>query len=258
VSDMVTRRKFVVGVGAVVMARRMRGAGAAHVDAKKLVEAQDRERILRNAEQWLHAAPQTVTAFRSPRSPGGPNDFYSEADYFWPNPKDPQGLPYKEIDGKSNPDNFLEHRKAMIRLSLAVPALTAAYVLTGKLRYAEVARAHLHAWFVDPKTRMTPNLQYAQAVIHGVTKGRGIGIIDTLHLVEVARAAGSSAPACSVGVTGIFRYRQGRPHPFVSSRVRAKSRCRDTPSIRHLDKLDGYSERTGRGPHPNPALTRVG
>ena len=35
---------------------------------------------------------------------------------------------------------------------------------------------------------MNPNLQYAQA-IHGVAPGRGIGIIDTLHLVEVVRAS---------------------------------------------------------------------
>ena len=34
---------------------------------------------------------------------------------------------------------------------------------------------------------MNPDLQYAQAII-GVNTGRGIGIIDTLHLVEVARA----------------------------------------------------------------------
>jgi hypothetical protein len=35
---------------------------------------------------------------------------------------------------------------------------------------------------------MNANLQYAQAIF-GVSKGRGIGIIDTLHLVEPARAA---------------------------------------------------------------------
>jgi hypothetical protein len=35
---------------------------------------------------------------------------------------------------------------------------------------------------------MNPNLQYAQA-IHGITTGRGTGIIDTIHLVEVARAS---------------------------------------------------------------------
>jgi hypothetical protein len=34
---------------------------------------------------------------------------------------------------------------------------------------------------------MNPNLEYAQAVL-GVSTGRGTGIIDTLHLVEVARA----------------------------------------------------------------------
>ena len=34
---------------------------------------------------------------------------------------------------------------------------------------------------------MNPNLEYAQAV-HGVSTGRSYGIIDTLHLVEVARA----------------------------------------------------------------------
>jgi hypothetical protein len=34
---------------------------------------------------------------------------------------------------------------------------------------------------------MNPNLQYAQA-IHGRTTGRGTGVIDTIHLVEVARA----------------------------------------------------------------------
>ncbi len=44
------------------------------------------------------------------------------------------------------------------------------------------------AWFVDPATRMTPNLAHAQAII-GVNTGRAIGIIDTLQIVEVARAA---------------------------------------------------------------------
>ncbi len=41
---------------------------------------------------------------------------------------------------------------------------------------------------------MNPNLQYAQA-IHGRVTGRGIGIIDTLHLVEVARAVEVLVPS---------------------------------------------------------------
>jgi hypothetical protein len=90
-------------------------------------------------------------------------------------------------DGESNPDNFVEHRRALIRLSVEMPALTAAWRLTGEARYVEHARRHLRAWFVDSATRMNADLRYAQA-IRGVTTGRGTGIIDTIHLVEVARA----------------------------------------------------------------------
>ncbi len=69
-----------------------------------------------------------------------------------------------------------------------MPALAAAYKLTDERKYADMPPVHLRAWFVDEATRMNPNLQYAQA-IQGRFTGRGIGIIDTLHLVEVARAA---------------------------------------------------------------------
>jgi hypothetical protein len=41
---------------------------------------------------------------------------------------------------------------------------------------------------------MNPNLEFSQGV-HGVSTGRSYGIIDTLHLVEVARAAGTVASA---------------------------------------------------------------
>ncbi|MGB7190112.1 MAG: alginate lyase family protein, partial [Acidobacteriaceae bacterium] len=87
-----------------------------------------------------------------------------------------------------NPANFTAHRALLIRLSIQMPALTAAWLLTKKREYAEHAIAQLRAWFVAPATRMNPNLEYAQA-IHGISTGRSIGIIDTVHLVEVAQAA---------------------------------------------------------------------
>ena len=146
----------------------------------------DRARVLKAAGQYLSERPVTVTASRSPRSAGGPHDFFSEGDYWWPDPQNPGG-PYVQRDGMTNPDNFVEHRRALMRLSMQVPALAAAWRLTKDARYARHAARHLRAWFLDPATRMNPNLQYAQA-IHGRTKGRGIGIIDTIHLVEVARA----------------------------------------------------------------------
>jgi hypothetical protein len=146
----------------------------------------ERARVVRAADRYLQERPISITAYSSERSAGGRHDYFSEGDYWWPDPKNPGG-PYIQRDGMTNPDNFVAHRHALIRLSVQMPALTAAWLITKQEQYAKHAAEHLRAWFVDPSTRMNPNLQYAQA-IHGRTTGRGIGIIDTLHLVEVARA----------------------------------------------------------------------
>jgi hypothetical protein len=152
------------------------------------VAAIDRNRILSTADKYLSEKPITVTASSSPRSAGGRHDFFSEGDYWWPDPNNP-AAPYIQKDGMTNPANFADHRRAMMRLSIQVPALTAAFLVTGRRKYADHAALHLRAWFIDDSTRMNPHLLYAQA-IQGRFTGRGIGIIDTLHLVEVARAAG--------------------------------------------------------------------
>src|SRR5258708_24747311 len=147
----------------------------------------ERARVLKAADAYLKDQPITITASASPRSAGGKHDFFSEGDYWWPDPKNPDG-PYIQRDGLTKPDNFVAHREAMMRLSVQVPALCAAWNITKERRYADHAAKHLRAWFVDETTRMNPNLQYAQA-IHGRTTGRGTGIIDTIHLVEVVRGA---------------------------------------------------------------------
>jgi hypothetical protein len=162
--------------------------GAARAAGRFDLPAIERRRVLEAATRYLAERPVTVTASVSPRSAGGKHDFFSEGDYWWPDPANPDG-PYIQRDGMTNPDNFVEHRRAMVPLSLIVPALTAAYKLTKDRKYASHAAAHLRAWFIDADTRMNPSLLYAQA-IKGRFTGRGIGIIDTLHLVEVARAAG--------------------------------------------------------------------
>src|SRR2546423_4964355 len=150
------------------------------------VAAIDRQRVIKAANQYLTEKPITITASSSPRSAGGLHDFFSEGDYWWPDPANPNG-PYTQRDGMSNPDNFVDHRRALMRFSVQVPALIAAWKLTKDKRYSTKAADHLRAWFIDERTQMNPNLQYAQA-IHGRTTGRGTGIIDTIHLIEVARA----------------------------------------------------------------------
>ncbi|HEU4389251.1 MAG TPA: alginate lyase family protein [Blastocatellia bacterium] len=146
----------------------------------------ERRRVLRLANAYLSQQPITITSSSSPRSAGGKHDYFSEGDYWWPDPRNPDG-PYIQRDGMTNPDNFTDHRRALIRLSLHVPALVAAWIIARDRRYAEHAVRHLRAWFLNDHTRMNPSLLFAQAIKGRVT-GRGTGIIDTIHLVEVVRA----------------------------------------------------------------------
>jgi len=188
------RRDFLRIAAAAALARSLRPLWAEkeRSSAFRMVADVDYRRVVTAARTYLADPPVTITAFPAPHGPGGLHDFYSQADYFWPNPKNPTG-PYINRDGQSNPANFDEHRRVMVALSIRMPALTAAWLLTGDKQFARHACDHLRAWFVTSTTRMNPNLMYAQA-IQGVDTGRSIGIIDTLHLVEVARAASFLGP----------------------------------------------------------------
>jgi len=196
------RRNFVALFAGAPFVSRLRAA-----ERLRLSEF-ERSRVLKAAQRYLKEPPVTITAAHSPRSAGGKHDYFSEGDYWWPDPKDPKG-PYIQRDGMTNPDNFTAHRAALMRLSVQAPALAAAWLLTRERRYAEHAARHLRAWFVDPDTLMNPHLEYAQA-IQGRATGRGVGIIDTLHLVEVARAigfieeAGALTPSLRAGVRDWF------------------------------------------------------
>jgi hypothetical protein len=144
-----------------------------------------KQHILRQAAWALEQQPETVTAAFSSRSAGGRHDFFSEGDYWWPDNANPDS-PYVQRDGLTNPDNFTAHRKAMIKFSRIVGALASAYILTRDNKYAAHAMLHCRAWFVDTATMMNPNLLFAQA-IKGRATGRGIGIIDTIHFMEVVQ-----------------------------------------------------------------------
>ncbi len=145
-----------------------------------------RQATIEKADQYLDKKPVTVTDAVCPRSAGEIHDFYSEGDYWWPDPENPDG-PYIRKDGQSNPENFSDHRHAMVRLSEITATLTSAWILTKKKKYAEKALDHLNAWFVDTTTLMNPHMLYAQA-ISGRFTGRGIGLIDAYHLVEVTQS----------------------------------------------------------------------
>jgi hypothetical protein len=128
----------------------------------------------------------TITKYKCERSGGSINDFYSEGDYWWPDPAQPDG-PYIRKDGLTNPANFTAHRTEVMRLNETVSWLTTAFLTTKDQKYLTTLEAHFTSFFINPDTRMNPSLLYGQA-IKGLFSGRGIGIIDTIHLIEAAVA----------------------------------------------------------------------
>jgi hypothetical protein len=141
------------------------------------------------ADRELKTKPLTVV--NKPKAPpsGDKHDYVSMAPYFWPDPNKKDGLPYIRRDGKVNPERDKYDAPLLKRMAHAVATLALAHYLRGEERYARHAALLLRVWFLDARTRMNPNLNYAQ-FIPGVTQGRGIGIIDTVALLQVVDAAG--------------------------------------------------------------------
>jgi unsaturated chondroitin disaccharide hydrolase len=151
--------------------------------------------LLKAADSALTLAPISVMQKSKTPPSGNKHDFMSLAPYWWPDPSKPNGLPYIRRDGEMNPESRIDHDGLRFQATEdAVKALAMAYFFTGKEKYAAKATQLLRVFFIDPATRMNPNLNYAQAV-PGVNDGRGIGIIDTRvipQLVDAIRLLRSS------------------------------------------------------------------
>ena len=121
---------------------------------------------------------------------GDKHDYMSQGPYWWPDPDQPDGLPYIRKDGERNPEikkiTDHDHMYAMID---AVRVLSLAYFYLEKERYARKAAKFLRTWFLNEKTAMNPNLEFGQG-IPGRTKGRGIGIIETRKFCYLIDAIG--------------------------------------------------------------------
>jgi len=143
-----------------------------------------------DARRSMQQKPSSVVTKAVTPPSGDKHDYLSQAPYFWPNPDKPDGLPYINRDGERNPelDKITDHL-ALDQMEVAVRALSLAYYLKDDEAYAAKATQLLRSWFIDPATRMNPNLEYAQ-FIPGVNTGRGIGLIETRGLANIVDAIG--------------------------------------------------------------------
>ena len=149
----------------------------------------ENKRVIKLAEECLKKEPINIGDIHAPLSKGGVNDYFSQSDYWWPNPDTDDHLPWIRRDGESNPNNFDNHRIILRRMRKVVCAEAAAFKITSDEKYAKHAVKFLDAWFLNPKTRMNPSLNFSQVVLGRFDNGgRSGGIIDTLHLIEIPLA----------------------------------------------------------------------
>lgn len=155
--------------------------------------------LVGEAEKALQLSPPSVVAKTKVPPSGNKHDYMSLAPYYWPDEKKKDGLPYVRRDGQVNPESRELSANDTLRVRLVgttVETLALTYYFTHEEKYAVQAAKFLRTWFLNPATRMTPQLAFAQAIL-GVNDGRGTGIIEARPLAEAAAAsvllAGSAA-----------------------------------------------------------------
>jgi len=137
------------------------------------------QKLVKDADKALTEAPFTVMDKKLIPPSGDKHDYLSLAPYFWPDPSKPDGKPYIRKDGQVNPEtrgDFVDYTRKN-HFFENVEILGYAFFFSDDQRYAEKAIELLQTWFVEPTTKMNPNLNFGQGVPGSVT-GRPFGIIE--------------------------------------------------------------------------------
>lgn len=144
------------------------------------------EALIREADRALALEITPVTEKTVLAASGDAHDYVSMGPYWWPDPGQPDGLPYIRRDGERNPESDRLDRTKMNTLVGTVRPLTLAWYFTGDERYAHKAVHNLRVWFLDEETRMNPHFEYAQMIPgHNGGRGRAAGLIDGYSFVTV-------------------------------------------------------------------------
>lgn len=137
------------------------------------------ENLIIRADSLVHGSLFSVVNKKGIPPSGDKHDYMSIGPYWWPNPEIPEGRPYIRRDGEINPEtrnNYTDYVEGY-DFFRAINDLTYAYYLGSNKVYAKRAIEFLNAWFLNEKTKMNPNLNYAQS-IPGKNEGRCFGIIE--------------------------------------------------------------------------------
>lgn len=140
--------------------------------------------LISKADTLLGCEPLSVMDKKAVPASGDLHDYMSQARYFWRDPNKPDGLPYINRDGITNPEIYQLDRDRLGKTADRIKTLALAYYFTGDEKYAVKAAKLIDVWFLDKNTRMNPNLEYAQMIPgHNNGKGRCYGVLDAYSFV---------------------------------------------------------------------------
>jgi len=148
------------------------------------------KKIITEADSVLVKRPLSVTEKTEIPPNGTKHDYFALADYEWPNPNTPDGLPYVSRDGHINPETLLIKDKSYIEEMVnRVMILAIAGYFTDNPKYNLKAEELLRVWFLDNDTYMEPSIKYGD-----FERGHGrlnpSGIMGAHHLPYLVDAIG--------------------------------------------------------------------
>ena len=142
-------------------------------------------RLMSDADKALKNKPVSVMDKDMAPGSGDKHDYMSMGPYWWPDSTKPDGLPYIRKDGVRNP-NATSDRTNIGKTISNILTLGTAYYFSGNEKYATKAAEFTRVWFLNPATRMNPNMNYGQMIPgRNGGKGRGFGMIDAYAFIEV-------------------------------------------------------------------------
>jgi hypothetical protein len=153
-----------------------------------------------SANQELTAGPWSVMDKTSTVS-SDKHDYYSLATYYWPNPNTANHCPYIHKDGQWGPTvTTTGDLTAWAHTWHAINDLSLAWYYTGDAAYAKRAETDVRTWFLNPATKMNPNMNFAQ-VVPCTKASRAEGTLETsqalTQVVDSLALLDSGAPGWS-------------------------------------------------------------
>jgi arylsulfatase A-like enzyme len=159
------------------------------IRAGEAAQQQLYQRLLKTADEWLADKLYAVTDKTMLPPSGDKHDYISIGPYWWPDPDKPDGLPWIRRDGEVNPATKGEGTAdfAKDQAFTAIEELAVAAWFSGEEKYGKRAVEQINTFFLDPATKMNPNLNFAQG-IPGRNDGRCFGIIEFRRIEDVLTA----------------------------------------------------------------------